>query len=154
MREGGCQALGAGPWASVIDIPHAGTRSGVNSAMAKFTAAFCSGPDASQWQGPGFLACFWMDVTFRFKNKETWEEMLAGGGLACSLACNLPDASQEGPQPEKTGLPPLLELLWRPGHTWGCQALCQILRKQRPRKGDQTRSVHPQTSVWGTLNCL
>ena len=147
MREEGYQALGAGPWTSVIDIPYASTRNGVNSAIAKFTTAFCSGPDVSQWQGPGFLAFFWMDVTFRFKNKETQKEMLAGGGLAHSLACSLPGASQEGPQPEKTGLPPLLELLWRPEYTWGCQALCQILGKQRPRKGDQTRSIHPQTSV-------
>ena len=87
MREEGYQALGAGPWTSVIDIPYASTRNGVNSAIAKFTTAFCSGPDVSQWQGPGFLAFFWMDVTFRFKNKETQKEMLAGGGLAHSLAC-------------------------------------------------------------------
>lgn len=58
MWEEGYQALGAGPWTSVIDIPYASTRNGVNSAIAKFTTAFCSGPDVSQWQGPGFLAFF------------------------------------------------------------------------------------------------
>lgn len=92
--------------------------------------------------GPGFLACFWMDITFLFKNKETWEEMLAVGGLALSLACSLPGVPQEGPQPEKTGLPPLLELLWRPGNTWrGPATVPGVKEAETPkRRPDQERS--------------
>lgn len=83
-----------------------------------------------------------MDIAFLFKNKETWEEMLAVGGLALSLAYSLPGTPQEGPQPEKTGLPPLLELLWRPGHTWrGPGTVPDIKEAETPkRRPDQERS--------------
>lgn len=53
MLGGSCQAWGTGPWTSGLDSPDAGTGTGVNSATAQFAAAFGSGPEASQWQGPG-----------------------------------------------------------------------------------------------------
>lgn len=143
-----CWASGTAPWASVTNTPDAGTGTGVKQPWPNSSCPLlwaCHKPVP----GPRVASLFPV-ASLLEEEEETQKKMLEIPGLAASLACSCLGSPRGVTTRENGTLSrgsvvrtplPIVEPLWRPGNTLRCQALCQVVRKQRNHTRTLERGV-------------